>query len=326
MTPMIADATDFVNLFAGGRDQVGLIQFTGTSYLAYAPSVNFKSDSPNVTSLIGQLQSVNGATNTSQAIWMAYQQLKALNQPGALNVIVLFTDGLANTFTGNFTSLIPAALCIGKTNPVTGVLFAYTDNSGIVGFSDPVAKNLNDVSESRPAPNAGACLSIFPTAAIATYLTALPATDSNGNSTNGTGSISAYAPVNLNQVSPVNVTNAGLNALDDAANRIRGDSTFAPVIYAIGLGDNPGAPPDQVLMRALPMTRARHPITGIRPRGYSYFHPRRPNCTAHSFALHPRSFVWHSSCLSTLNDGGSAAHGRLIALRRVVQDEDFTSR
>jgi Flp pilus assembly protein TadG len=246
MGPMITDATDFVNMFAGGRDHLGLIQYTGTPYLAYAPSVNFKSDSPNVTTLIGELTSANGATNSAAAIWMAYQQLKNLNQPGALNVIVLFTDGLANTYTADFSQLIKS--CSGYSTPLNGVLFAYVDNSGIVGLSDPTAKQLNDTSESRPAPTAGNCVNTFPTGSIANYLTALPSTDINGNSTNGTGTMSAYAPVNINSIDPPDVTNSGLNALDDAANRIRSDSTYTPLIYVVGLGSNPGLPPDQVLM------------------------------------------------------------------------------
>lgn len=288
MGPMITDATDFVNLFSGGRDQLGLIQFTGASYLAYAPSVNFKSASPNVTTLIGELQSVNGATNSSQAIWMAYQQLKNLNQPGAFNVIVLFTDGLANTFTSNFTSLIPSSACQNMTSPVNGVLFAYTDNSGIVGLADPVAKTLNDTPESRPAPDSGSCASVFPTGSIGSYLTALPSTDTNGNSTNGTGSIGPYATVNLQQVTPVNVTNAGLNALDDAANRIRSDATFKPVIYTIGLGNNPGLPPDQVLMARI----SNDPTS-------AYFQPSQPQGL---FVFSPTTAELHSAFLRVASE------------------------
>ncbi len=246
MGPMITDATDFVNMFAAGRDQLGLIQFTGTSYLAFPPSINFKSASPNVTTLISELTSNNGATNSSQALWMAYQQIVNLNEPGALNVIVLFTDGLANTFTADFTHLLTG--CSNTTSPVNGVLYAYVDNSGIVGLSDPTATQLNDTSESRPAPSAGSCTSAFPSGSIGNYLTALPTLDTNGNSTNGSGTMPAYAPVNVSNVDPVDVTNAGLNLLDDAANRIRSDTTYAPLIYVVGLGSNPGLPPDQVLM------------------------------------------------------------------------------
>ena len=41
-------ATSFVNQFASGRDKVGLEVMGGGTYLAYHPSVNFKTDSPNV--------------------------------------------------------------------------------------------------------------------------------------------------------------------------------------------------------------------------------------------------------------------------------------
>lgn len=271
MPPLITDATAFVNMFAGGRDHLGLIQFTGDSYLAYAPSVNFKSDSPNVTTLIGELTSSNGATNSSQAIWMAYQQLKNLNEPGALNVIVLFTDGLANTFTADFTTLLTG--CSNATTPVIGTLLAYTDNSAISGLSDPTANQLNDTPEGRSAPNAGSCTSRFPTTSLSSYLTALPTTDTNGNSTNGMGSISAYAPVNLNRVTPPNVTNAGLNLLDDAANRIRNDATFLPVIDVIGLGNNPGLPPDQVLMARVANDPSSASFNSNQPAGLFVFSP-----------------------------------------------------
>jgi hypothetical protein len=87
------------------------------------------------------------------------------------------------------------------------------------------------------------------------FLSGMPTADVYGNSTNGTGSIGAYQPgVNLNSLSYWNVTYAGENALDDAANKIRGaqfptGNPISATIYVIGLANNPGAfPPDPVLM------------------------------------------------------------------------------
>ncbi len=249
MATVQTDATTFVNQFASGRDNVGLVAFTGTAYLAYPPSTAFLTDSPNVPKLIGNLTSTNGATNSAQGLWLAWQQLKTLNQVGAYNVIVLFTDGLANTFTANFQGLVNAAAgCRKLVNPVAGVLLADINETSAMGLSDPTATSLNDATETRAAPNAGGCTNLAPSWSIASYLTGLPSQDTNGNSTNGTGSIAAYAPVNLNQVTGVSVTNASLNAFDDAANRIRSDTTLTPAIYTIGLGNNPGLPPDQVLL------------------------------------------------------------------------------
>lgn len=261
MPAMREAATAFTDLFAGGRDHVGLVVYTGSTFLAYPASVNFKSASPNMTTLISQLTSNNGATNTAQAMWTAYGELLRLNQPGALNVIVLFTDGLANTYTANFQSLISAANsgCTGLAAPLRGVILAFTGGSLISGISDPTANTLNDITENRAAPNSAGCFwntnTLNNGKNLPTALTSLPSTDINGNSTNGAGSIGAYLPVNLTAAgfatatsANLNVTNSGQNAFDDAANRIRGDVALKPLIYAIGLGGNPGMPPDNVLM------------------------------------------------------------------------------
>jgi hypothetical protein len=142
---------------------------------------------------------------------------------------------------------------------LSGVVLAYTTGGAISGISDPVAQSLNDVTENRPASNSDGCFWNVSTLGngqnLPTALLGLPDRDINGNSTNGTGSTGAYLPVDLtangissSAIANVNVTNSGQNAFDDAANRIRGDANLKPLIYAIGLGGNPGAPPDNVLM------------------------------------------------------------------------------
>jgi len=62
--------------------------------------VNFQ---PGLVNAINQTTS-SGNTNTATALWAAYQQLVNLNQPGALNVIVFFTDGLPNGITADMQS------------------------------------------------------------------------------------------------------------------------------------------------------------------------------------------------------------------------------
>ncbi len=286
MSAMRTAATDFTNMFAGGRDNVGLVVFTGSTFVAYHLSSGFKSDSPNVTTMIGQLQSNNGATNTAQAMWDAYGELKRLNQPGALNVIVLFTDGLANTYTADFTALIskPVSGCTGLSKPLVGVVLAFSGGSLISGLSDPAAHSLNDVTENRPAPNSTGCFwnsnTLSAGQSLPGALSGLPATDANGNSTNGTGSTTAYLPVNLTSagiansyVANTNVTNSGQNAFDDAANRIRSDANLSPLIYAIGLGGNPGAPPDNVLMARIANDPASPSFNAKQAQGLYVFSP-----------------------------------------------------
>jgi Flp pilus assembly protein TadG len=274
LSSMQTDAIDFVNMFASGRDNVGLVTFAGSSFLAYAPTTSFLTASPSVPSLIGQMTTYNGATNTSEAIWMAYQQLQSLNEPGAVNVIVVFTDGLANTFTANFTPFVSSSAgCSGLITPLNGVILSDINETGVYGLADPTANSLNDPSETRPAPNSNGCGNISDSWSLANYLTGLPTADVNGNSTNGTGSISAYAPVNVNQVTPQSVTNAGLNAFDDAANRVRNDTTLTPIIYTIGLGNNPGLPPDQVLLARVANVPGSPSYNSAQPAGLSIFSP-----------------------------------------------------
>jgi Mg-chelatase subunit ChlD len=278
---MQADAVDFVNMFASGRDRLGLVTFAGSPFLAFAPSTSFQTANPNVPALIDELTTYNGGTNTAQAIWMAYQQLVALNQPKAENVIVIFTDGLANNFTANFLTpknlIAAAAGCKNLIRPLTGVIGSDTGETVVFGLFNPTATSINQPTETMSAPNTNGCANISNNGrlntSIGSYLTGLPSKDINGNSTNGTGTIGQYAPVNLSQVNPVNVTNAGLNAFDDAANRIRRDAALKPTIYAIGLGNNPGLPPDQVLLARVANDPGSASYNSAQPAGLSVFSP-----------------------------------------------------
>jgi Flp pilus assembly protein TadG len=275
---MDTDAVDFVNMFAAGTDNVGLVAFAGSAFVAYPPNTSFLTASPSVPTLISQITTYNGGTNTASAIWDAYRQLQILNQPGAVNVIVVFTDGLANNTTANFISLVsPSAGCSNLTTPLTGVIGSDTGETVVFGLFDPTAQSLNDPTELRPAPQSGGCANISNNGGlntnIGTYLTGLPSMDVNGNSTNGTGSIGAYKPVNLSLINPVSVTNAGLNAFDDAANRIRNDTTLRPLIYAIGLGNNPGLPPDQVLLARVANDPSSAYFNSSQPAGLFVFSP-----------------------------------------------------
>ena len=94
-------ALQFISNFANGRDRIGLIEFGGTTNLDYAPNINFASSSPSLADAIGSLV-CEGSTNTATAIWEAYQQLQTINEPGALNLILLFTDGRPTALTAAF--------------------------------------------------------------------------------------------------------------------------------------------------------------------------------------------------------------------------------
>jgi hypothetical protein len=82
----------------------------------------------------------------SQALWQGYLQLQNLNEPGALNVLVVFTDGRPTAFTGRVTSAeIKVAACA-NSGAKTGFLAAYfnnqenpSDGAGILRPNDALA-------------------------------------------------------------------------------------------------------------------------------------------------------------------------------------------
>jgi Flp pilus assembly protein TadG len=95
---MKSSASAFVDLFSNNRDTLGLVAFNIGSSVAFAPSTDFNS---GMKAAINAL-TCGGGTNTSNGLNRAYAQLQALNNPGKLNVIVLFTDGQANALTADF--------------------------------------------------------------------------------------------------------------------------------------------------------------------------------------------------------------------------------
>jgi hypothetical protein len=61
----------------------------------------FKEGSPTLAGKIATI-TCSGGTGTAQALYRGYEQIVNLNEPGALNVILLFTDGVPNTVTASF--------------------------------------------------------------------------------------------------------------------------------------------------------------------------------------------------------------------------------
>jgi hypothetical protein len=240
IVPMQNAATAFVNYFAAGRDKIGLLTYGGTYYLAYRPSINFKTDAPSVPVLISQIRG-GGVTNSATALWEAYQALRDVNEPGALNVIVFFTDGRPTAFTGDFVPA-PGSACDNMAAK-RGVLTFHPS-----GILLPAAGSISDVAETALAPTSEGCAYAGNTGLVGMDIDRMPATDAYGNSTD-----SGYRAVNLNSIDRANIEAASINAADSAATRIRSDALYHPMIYTIGLGDvdagllqrianDPGAP------------------------------------------------------------------------------------
>jgi hypothetical protein len=195
-----------------------------------------------------------GATSSAQALWQGYQELVRLNQNGALNAIVFFTDGLPTAVTEDFP-MLGSSTCTAKTPLIkSGVLtFGGTNQLGLynpVALAQPQASDLRLISGTGASDSRGCHFSSDPNNpgnGVELDLANAPILDHWGNSLTATG----YKPTTtsgtgLSISNATNIQNFSTNAADYAALRIRrGDpdpshgnnSISGVVIYTIGLGD-----------------------------------------------------------------------------------------
>jgi Flp pilus assembly protein TadG len=228
--PLKSAAVNFVDKFAEGRDNLGLITFATSSTLDAPLSATFKT---NVEAKLNAVVCANN-TNTSHAVWQGYDQLVALNQPGALNAMVIFTDGLPTAVTEDFPIKVNPNTCTPKNVP-TGLTGVLTD--GPNGLYNPSA---------APPPTviSGTHNCAFTATSDLQYA---PTVDHWGNSLVTTGYKSVtYSGAGL-KISSSNIDNISTNAADHAAMRVRrGDpdpaqanrSLSGVVIFTIGLGSD----------------------------------------------------------------------------------------
>jgi hypothetical protein len=225
-----------------------------------------------------------GYTNAAGAFSYAYSILKGLGDKNALNVILFFTDGQPNTVTfgpdygtGSGPKLVIKAgstcvLSAGHTG-LSGVIagdVSYNSKSGVLkalwtgtgsGYPAP-----NDNSEygaastiigSNQGRSSGCSFATSGTSTFANDINAIPSTDSWGNATTATwtgGAETGFpAPVTTANVGTLqDLENAGINALDNAAQNARVDAAannMPFLIYTIGLGNAPGGVNNELLKR-----------------------------------------------------------------------------
>lgn len=228
-TSMISASKTFVNMFVNGRDRLGMVSFSTSSYLAYAPSTNFKTAGSLITTAIDGI-SCTGGTNSSDSYWTAYQQLVSINQPLALNLIVFFTDGVPTAFTANFPvktvadtryggsgfscavnaqCSVPKSTCVdnnGKTSTQTG-WGTFTGKTGVAVATTPesattgntvglMARYVTDSTSSNTMVSSSisnGCAFASTWTKIRQDLAYVPDTDINGNSTSGFKTVTLFS-------------------------------------------------------------------------------------------------------------------------------------
>jgi Flp pilus assembly protein TadG len=224
---MKANAQSFVSKFTNGRDTMGLITFMGNANVDFPSTLNFASQSPNLSDTLAKLKCA-GNTGSAAALYLAYQQIKSVAEPGALNVIVFFTDGVPNGFS---SGPAPAGFPVKSTSACNGgkPLAGFISQSGGLYSLSPVAIDQTNIQPTACSGNMSY---------MADNFQYIPDTDAYGNSAWATG----YKPVQRDAQNNITITAANsdavsANAADAAALKIRQDGIF---IYTIGLDGNGG--------------------------------------------------------------------------------------
>ncbi len=269
-----AAAQLFVNSFSNNRDKIGMVSF-GTYYnLDFAPVLDFQ-DSANsgansLPSKIGQIV-CQGTTNAASAYSLAFKTLKDLGDLNALNVILFFTDGQPNTVTyGPYYGTGTGPVLVKKAGSSCAWTAAATAAGGISGVlsGDPdfpfhfgvLRGTWEGGGTGFPAPSGGDYSTAFTvgsaqgrqsgcafpsnTSNYTSDINAIPTADAWGNATTtiwaGGGAAGYPASVNAANVgNPTDLQNAGINALDNAAQNARASAAAASMpylVYSIGLG------------------------------------------------------------------------------------------
>lgn len=244
--PMVAAAKNFMNNFAENRDRLGLITFqtAAADPPDVPPSLVFKTD---ITAKLDKLI-CNGNTSSAQALSLAYNQIHAIDEQGALNVIVFFTDGVPNGVVASYPPT-PTTLCAvskdasGNNSVGVGLI---SDSGGLYRVDQYV-----DTDQWNTAlVDNKTCAFWSNPSRVSQDVLYIPSTDLYGNSTSSdftgyTDAPSVYfdRSAGTSQLTTAGRDNASINATFDAARRIRKDlfdpsKQYKTVIYTIGLGLN----------------------------------------------------------------------------------------
>ncbi len=245
-----AAGNTFVQSFVDGRDRLGLITFGTTYHSDFDPAMDFQSR-PAPNNMVTMLNNLTctGGTNSAAAYWLAWQKLLAINEPGTLNVIVFFTDGYPNTLTMNKLQVLGSSHCTDKSDK-SGVIAPASNLTAVFGVMQaietgpPPAPN----PDTRPTANSSGCTyassppgsltSVASDIAALTYSGTSNQVDANGISLLGWQPVTMVGGrIPINNASAIQ--NAGVNALDNAAQQVRTLSAangLNVVTYSIGFG------------------------------------------------------------------------------------------
>jgi hypothetical protein len=106
----VQDASvSFIEQFDNNRDRVGVITFGTNANIDVPLGTGFKTNDLAKNVIMSQTVPDGAGTNAPLGLWLAYSELLRVNDPDALNSIVLFTDGQPSAFTATFRTRTSAA-------------------------------------------------------------------------------------------------------------------------------------------------------------------------------------------------------------------------
>jgi hypothetical protein len=271
-------AISFVDSFVDGRDKLGLITFGTTYRTDFALATDFKSRGGG-NDLITLINNVNcvGGTNAGVAYWNAYQQLNLVPEPGALNVILFFTDGVPTAVHHPAIPINAASSCTNKTAKNAVIT---TGGSSPWGLNLPVETNPPGTVPNpdwRAVSGSGGCYyagGTAPSYRFSSVSTDVPhlgpyATGKDVNNISFQGWKNLTTSSGNISITSTNINNMASNVLDNASQLVRTQSVASGLdvlTFTIGLGTV-----DEVLLNRVANTSAATNYNPSHPKGTYVF-------------------------------------------------------
>lgn len=270
-------AISFVDSFVDGRDKLGLVTFGTTYRTDFALATDFKSRGAggDLVSLINGINCVGG-TNAGVSYWTAYQQLNITPEPGALNVILFFTDGIPTAVHHPAVPISGSSPCTDKSAKNAVVT---TGGSNPWGLNLPLETNPPGSVPNpdwRAAANSGGCYYAGGSApnyrfnSLSTDVPHLgPSSGKDVNNINFTGWKALTTSSGNISRTATNINNMASNVLDNASQLVRTQSVASGldvITFTIGLGAV-----DEVLLKRVANTTDATNYNPAHPKGTYVF-------------------------------------------------------
>ena len=264
---MKAAAAAFAMKFANNRDRVGMVTFGSDNRLDIPlknPPGDFQSGASGIPAVAATIN-CDGGTGTASGLWKGYEELVRINEPGALNVIVLMTDGMPNTLNLNLSAAVdgwgynairwnlPGPAPPKYTTPpgafdVNSSRSSCANTAGKIGVVTPFGAPLQGIFSSTappiPVPDGYAYTPLGAASAGCAFdndvnaahqdIAFIPATDAHGTSVvDDSYFVVQRWPAGhpdqgrIRSDDAATVTNAAYNAVQNASIRIRANATAA---------------------------------------------------------------------------------------------------